>query len=331
MRNIALDILRVIACLMVVFMHSPMPGMNTPGAVLSGLSYITSPCIGLFFMISGSLLLGKANDKDAASFDLKNFFKKRFTKVVIPFAFWYALGEILSYCGIRNSETGILWFMTVLCGLYLLTPILYRWLSCASKSEVELYLLIWGVSLCYPFLKLVVPMNDTDKSWIYYFHGYAGYYVLGYYLSMKENCFNSKKSKIVFGLLFILISILSPVIVLLNGIECDFYSLFWYLSITVVFQCIVWWSGIKALVGKSMVFWGKSKIFLLITEVSRLSFGVYLVHILVMWNILWNTEWLRTMNGILQIIVCAILTFVISIIMVYVISKVKYLKALVGF
>jgi peptidoglycan/LPS O-acetylase OafA/YrhL len=42
MRDVKLDVLRVLACVMIVLMHSPMPGLNTPGAVLSGLSYLTA-------------------------------------------------------------------------------------------------------------------------------------------------------------------------------------------------------------------------------------------------------------------------------------------------
>lgn len=53
-RDISLDIIRVIAICMIVFMHSPIPG-SAPGFILSGLSYITAAGIGLFFMVSGAL------------------------------------------------------------------------------------------------------------------------------------------------------------------------------------------------------------------------------------------------------------------------------------
>lgn len=56
-RQIHLDILRIIACLMVVLMHSPMLRSDASGLLYSGCYYLTSPCIGLFFMVSGALLL----------------------------------------------------------------------------------------------------------------------------------------------------------------------------------------------------------------------------------------------------------------------------------
>ena len=55
MRNATLDILRVIAMMMIVLMHSPIPGSAT-GIVLAGISYLTAPGIGLFFMVSGAPL-----------------------------------------------------------------------------------------------------------------------------------------------------------------------------------------------------------------------------------------------------------------------------------
>ena len=56
-RIIYLDYLRCIACLMVILMHSPMPNLGTNSLILSAISYLSAPCIGLFFMVSGALLL----------------------------------------------------------------------------------------------------------------------------------------------------------------------------------------------------------------------------------------------------------------------------------
>lgn len=57
-RNLHLDIVRILACIMVILMHSPIPSSNNAnGLLLSSLSYFTAPCIGLFFMVSGALLL----------------------------------------------------------------------------------------------------------------------------------------------------------------------------------------------------------------------------------------------------------------------------------
>lgn len=60
-RDLSLDLLRIVACVMVVMMHSPIPSDNSDGIILSSLSYFTAPCIGLFFMVSGALVLPPPN------------------------------------------------------------------------------------------------------------------------------------------------------------------------------------------------------------------------------------------------------------------------------
>lgn len=51
-----LDIIRVVACLMVIVMHAPISGDGamTHGPFLVFTSYLTAPCVPLFFMVSGA-------------------------------------------------------------------------------------------------------------------------------------------------------------------------------------------------------------------------------------------------------------------------------------
>lgn len=299
-----------------------MPGLNTSGIVLCGISYLTAPGIGLFFMVSGSLLLNGNADKPV---ETRFFLQKRFTKILVPLVFWSLVGWGLEQCGIKNTELSILWFMYCLAGMYLLTPILSRWLSIANVKEIEFYLLLWFVTLCIPFVKLFFPVNESDTSWLYYFHGYVGYYVLGFYLKHYLESRMTVGRKIVFSLMYVCISVILPVVLLRLNVEVDFYSVFWYLSITVALLCVVWWIVVKR--------WMKNMPQLpnFVVELSKLSFGIYLIHILVMRNILWETTWMQNMNGIVQVVVCTILTFAISALISWGISKIKYVKAIIGY
>ena len=321
-REVAIDVIRIIACLMIVLMHSPMPDLGTSGIVLCGISYLTASGIGLFFMVSGSLLLKGNVDKP---FETKIFLQRRFTKILIPLIFWSLVGCGLEQCGMENTELSILWFMYCLAGMYLLTPILSRWLSIANVKEVEFYLIIWLLTLCVPFVKLFISVNEGDTSWLYYFHGYVGYYVLGFYLQNHWGKRMSMGRKIALSMVFIAISMILPVALFVLDVEVDFYSLFWYLSITVALQCIVWWSVVKRLVRNIQT------LPKFVVELSKLSFGIYLVHILVMRNILWKTTWMQNMNGVVQIVVCTILTFTISALISWGISKIKYVKSIIGY
>ena len=56
-RDFSLDLIRILACLMVVLTHSPLPSADEHSVLSAGVSLITSPCNALFFMVSGALLL----------------------------------------------------------------------------------------------------------------------------------------------------------------------------------------------------------------------------------------------------------------------------------
>ena len=152
--DISLAYIRLIACLMIVLMHSPMPGLGTSGSVLCGTSYLTAPGIGLFFMVSGALLL-KVNF--GRPYETRIFLQRRLTKILIPLVFWSLVGWGLEQYGIDNTELGILWFMYCLAGMYLLTPILSRWLSVASKKEIEFYFSY--VRQSHPTMFLALPKS----------------------------------------------------------------------------------------------------------------------------------------------------------------------------
>ena len=77
-RDYKIDIVRIVACLMVILMHSPMPNMELSGIIAVGNTMITLPCIGFFFIVSGYLLLPvKTSMKDfshmISRFSIGNF------------------------------------------------------------------------------------------------------------------------------------------------------------------------------------------------------------------------------------------------------------------
>lgn len=98
------DLLRLLACLMVIAMHAPLPdSAEGNGLFLSTLSYLTAPCIGLFFMVSGALLLPV---RTGASI----FLKRRFGKILFPTLFWslFYLG-----CNTLMRDESIDWLRTL--------------------------------------------------------------------------------------------------------------------------------------------------------------------------------------------------------------------------
>ena len=330
MRNYSLDIIRILACLMVVTMHSPLPGDESDGLFLSALSYLTAPGIGLFFMISGALLL-------PVKTDTQSFLQKRFVKIIIPTLIWsmiylgVALGtkkEPFSWDALFSipfSAQGnpTFWFLYTLMGLYLLAPILSHWLKVASRREIEFYLLLWGVSLCYPLLRLILDTNTSTTGILYYFTGYVGYFVLGHYLEKYPD-----QIKYNWLIPAVIIAYAAPVFCKVKGLTVDFYSLFWYLSIFVVIQCIFIWRVICSLVpGKGWPTINRS-----ISKISISTFGIYLVHYFIIRTLLWKCAPLLSIKPYaLNVFVIAAAASLLSYLITRLISLLPWAKYLIGY
>ena len=86
-------------------------------------------------------------------------------------------------------------------------------------------------------------INESVTGILYYFGGYAGYFLLGYYLKKYPDSLSLPGSAIIAGL---------GVVILLftkhYEIEIDFYRMFWYLSIFVVALSVTIWKSVVAIV-----------------------------------------------------------------------------------
>lgn len=333
-RVIYLDVIRIVACLMIVLMHSPHPNAGNPGYVVTPLSFFTAAGIGLFFMVSGSLLLPVQPGPAV-------FLRKRLGKVIIPTLFWTffylavqfffdgrPIGEIgRSVLSIPFSTQGhgVLWFMYVLIGLYLLAPIISPFLIAAKSKEVRFYLILWAITLCFPWLKQWLTIDDSVTGILYYFTGYSGYFILGYYLNRYVDRIHPLLS---------LALIVIPVILLWAYVYTGHQGWqssgrFWYLSPFVVMMCIGWFYLIRWMCNKWTISERASE---RLVHISNCCFGVYLMHIFVMRYLLWNSELIvHRFGGIGQIIITWGLTLIICFTLTWLIAKIPYSGYIVGY
>lgn len=160
----------------------------------------------VFLMISGALLLGKQES-------YPSFFKKRFTRVLVPLVFWtivyeikialnhhYETGDVTwqnIYSILKNPFTGPvydhLWFLYMIVGMYLITPFLRRVIPVLTKSDLYYLFGLWIFSnvilpLVYNYTSLRLGLNIPVVT------AYLGFYVVGYYLMQYK--FNPKQIKI---------------------------------------------------------------------------------------------------------------------------------------
>lgn len=330
-RILYLDIIRILACLMIIAMHAPIPDTGLSSYVLSTDSLLTAPGIGLFIMVSGALLL-------PVNISTERFLKKRLGKIVGPTVFWTLFyfmvapytetvdqgSGITNFLSIPFSAqfNSVLWFMYMLSGLYLLAPVISPWLKQTSRREIEFYLLLWGITMCYPLIRNVVAVNEGYTGILYYFGGYSGYFLLGYYLNKYIRLTTWKCVTI------LVIPLLIATIVKVLQMPVDFYDMFWYLSIFVSLMCIAWFLLVK---GIAPSFDKTSRFHKKIVLLSNQCFGIYLVHIFIMRSILWHIPFLFNINGVSQMIIVTLLTFLGSFGVSLLISYLPWAEYIIGF
>ena len=223
-----LDVVRFIAMFTVVCCHCADPFNFYPGTApnigeikLWGAIYgsVLRPCVPLFVMITGALLLPVRGDTSA-------FYKNRIARVLYPFFIWSVIYNLFPwitgwlgfspqiildffpYAGeevMRQSFSVAvkyilnipfnfsilavhMWYIYLLIGLYLYLPIFSAWVEKASERAKQMLLLAWGVILLLPYYYQVVDgylwgtCSWNSFGMLYAFAGFNGYLLLGHYL-----------------------------------------------------------------------------------------------------------------------------------------------------
>lgn len=217
-----LDLVRVLACYLVIVSHSTDNFVQTPdGKVDPTAAWFVSgvrACVPLFVMISGALLLPMRGTAEA-------FFRRRFSRVLVPFLIW---GVVLALLPIPGAEpnwapTNVLekmvkagsldrvvynvvmlplnftnrnvhfWFLYVILGLYLFIPVISPWVKQATNRGLMAFLGVWAFTLFLPYIQHfpgsnLFPALQGECDWnsrgmTFYFGGYLGYLVLGHWLA----------------------------------------------------------------------------------------------------------------------------------------------------
>ena len=340
-RDFSLDLIRIIACLMVVTTHSPLPlpSADEHSVLLAGVSLFTIPCNALFFMVSGALLLPPPITHTPQC-STRAFLGKRLGKVVVPVLVWsvvylvmLSLREHLGAADIARKVLsipfaaqgcGVLWFMYTLIGLYLLTPILSAWLAGAGEKEERLYLGLWVITLCYPLLRYVVDINDSVTGILHNFSGCVGYFLLGHWLQHYGSKIRLWQATIGYA-----VAIGVPLATHLLHVDVD-SSLFTCNTVLVfvLVQAVFWWTLLKT-VAKRCHRLGKYQT--AFAKVSALTFGIYLMHIFIMRTLLWPNPFVASLPPALQILVTVLLAFTIALALSWLISRTPVGGYVVGY
>ena len=187
-----LDILRVIACLLVILIHTPIRQYdtyyNTPSIASAVYTVLVAVNCNLFFMITGALLLPVTRGGRA-------FVKRRLWVVLPPLAVWTVV-YLLEHAFLLHNFTprlltsilfhpveGLLWYVYVLVVIYVTLPLVSRCIDAIGKRGVEVVLVLWVLSSFIPYQHgIFMEASQWSHNMFGAFANYYGYVLLGYYL-----------------------------------------------------------------------------------------------------------------------------------------------------
>lgn len=183
------DLLRIIACFLVVFSHCCDPFVaqfdNDRTSFLTGvwMGSLVRSCVPLFVMMTGVLLF-------PIRINLGDFYKKRIGRILIPLVFWSIALPLLFFLYLNfinpdtpnpaipadtrtlsdmwnkmytfifnfNFDTTPLWYLYMLIGLYLVMPVFSTWMEQAPAKDIRKILYVWGISLLVPYIQMAAPV-----------------------------------------------------------------------------------------------------------------------------------------------------------------------------
>ena len=196
---IPVDLIRTFAIVLVIVLHASTETvtvfnqMSPEGVTLWWTTNIydslARPAVPLFIMLSGMLLLQPAKLNES----LGVFFKKRLNRIALPFVFWgiayfawraFVNGETLTtnsiVQGVLTGPYNHFWFLYLIVGLYLLTPVLRVLVAYVKRRTFSFLMILWFLGTA------IVPLLGLFSDYslnanVFIITGWLGYFLLGAY------------------------------------------------------------------------------------------------------------------------------------------------------
>jgi surface polysaccharide O-acyltransferase-like enzyme len=318
----------------------------------------------LFLLLTGALLLQPSKLTEPIGV----FFKKRVARIGLPFIFWGAIFFAWDFLVIHQingqpiTSSSILqglltgpyyqfWYLYLLLGLYLVTPILRIVMAHANRDLIKYILVLWFLgATVVPTVALVTPLHlDTNVLTI---TGYVGYFILGAYLLTIQI---SRSKLALYTVVGIALTAIGTYVIAATVGGTEMYFFQGYLSPTLILAACSLFLLLIAAQGSTSVqpFQapsspekdlnlkkissnppGNSKARKLLRLISVNTLPLYLFHVMVLETI--QKGYLgfafngNTINSVIGVPLNTVITLFVSLGIIVGLKKVPYLKKLVG-
>ena len=326
-RNINLDLIKVLACIGVVLLHTTMIGFKDTGSwnLLAYLYYLGTYSIPLFFMVNGYLLLGKRNIT-------YSYILEKVKWILITVSSWntivwllkrdFAVNPVKKIIGsmVQKGYFFQFWFFGALILIYLCLPILKKFLN-SKRSYLYILSLLISIGLIFELTNIIIqtPLQSyviqTFRLWTWFF-----YYFLGGLVAQFDKEFIKNGFKRWMKIVAVLLLLITPVILFFLA-KTIYHNLFAEYFYDILFVKIVSLGVFLTILTLSL----KESKYKWIVSLSNQTMGVFIVHTYIM-KVL---EKLLGFSYTGAYLLFPIFTLCISIIVVSLLMKIPYFNRIV--
>jgi surface polysaccharide O-acyltransferase-like enzyme len=352
-RALRVDLIRVVAMVGVILLHAAgqwiitsqeMNQLNpleiTRWAVVDIYQTLGVIAVPLFLMLTGALLIQPQKKNES----LTVYFKKRWARIGLPFFFWAAVYFVWDFLvqkipfspavilqGLLNGAYTQFWYIYVLVGLYLLTPLLRALLANADQTLMKYFVILWvlGVAIM-PFFGLLSPFNLNSN--VFAIGGYMGFFVLGTYLTTV----NLRRSTIwFFMILGIALTAFGTYVLTAVGGVTDIYFFQEYISPTVILASVMMFLLILTIQPPSVKQESNpSRGNKLLKVISRNTLAIFFLHVMVLESIQNGYFGFainrNTINPIIEVPLITLIVLFTTLGIILLLKKVPYMSKLIG-
>ncbi|GAP02344.1 polysaccharide biosynthesis protein (putative) [Fructobacillus pseudoficulneus] len=336
-----MDLLNILATFAVVMLHSSNLAFSNIGGFRWDLTVAIQVAfifaVPIFFMISGANILDYREREETSL-----FFKKRFSRVVVPFIFWsivwffynniqywhHPWRSLNTYLRLfdsimHGSAQPIFWYFYVIIGFYLSAPLLSKITTVQQKKTVEYLLLInliFVALLGYYYGLKNQPDAAFSGGISIGVSGSIGFFVLGWYL--KHFPLNDKIQKLLYvgGIISLIIMIAMTILLSHNRgqYQRQVYSIWGIFGLT-------WSAAIYTFFQKHFINWNPSeKVQNLLRRWASASLDVYVIHYFFIDTL--EKRYHLAPNSLKHILIMPIFVWLASLLIVVIIRKIPYLR-----
>jgi len=289
-------------------------------------------------MLSGALLLQPSKFSEP----IKVFFKKRLARIALPFIFWgavyfawrfFANKEALS---LNSIGQGILagpyyhfWFLYMLVGLYLITPILRVIVGHANWKVIRYFFVLWFLGTAIVPLLRLTGTYSLDPN-VFVLTGWIGYFLLGTYLPKMKIRPLFLYIFMILGFAWTMIGTYIVTAAIGGTLGLFFYD---YLTFNVILASAALFLLLLTISPRHFET-RSSPVNRLLHQISVNTLAIYLFHVMILESLQRGYFGFKisvtTMNPAFEIPLITALTFAISLGLVYLLKRIPYLRKLIS-